>query len=514
MQPALGKRKSFMKAQLRKILIIGNETEDWSAQEQESLIGAYPFQIHIAHSLIDAREKIKLNIFHAIICDYSLNDGSCMEILSLVGGIPFIVLIEEGDEDIALLALKSGASDYLIKDSKKNYKKFVPLAFSRAVEQKMQSEELKKYRADLENIVEERTIELIDMYSKLQESEINFRNIFNSSKDGIVILDFNLEFVEANDAMLNFLGVSKDFFATHPIVNFIVPDYRPLILEKLEVVRKGFPSGMMEIELISPVNGTLVPFEVSSVPILFNQKNAILSILRDTEERKYHARKLFETIILTEEEERSRIARDLHDEIGPLISALKIYTTSFLESTNPEKEKLAAQMSTIVKDVLDSIKTISNDMSPHILVNFGILAALKNFIDLFSKNITIKLESNMHHLRFPSTVESLIYRIIKELINNTVKHAHAKHIHITLEFENATLMCHYSDDGVGFDWKQLVENPRKGMGLNNIITRIHSLGGDFEVRSEPEKGFEINFILHTTPKDATNKEETQNYYRR
>lgn len=504
-----------MIAQVRKILIISNESEDWSIQEQESFKWEYPFKVVTADSLAEALNQLKEFDFHGIVCDYRLNDDGYMEILSSAGSIPIIVLIEEGEEDIALLALKSGASEFLIKDKKKKYKKFLPLVFSRALEQKMQSEELNKYRTELENIVEERTIELIDMYSKLQESEINFRNIFNSSNDGIIILDLNLEFVEANNAMLDFMGGNKQIFDSHAAINFIAPEYRPMILERLELVRKGFPSGMMEIELFSPVNGALVPFEVSSVPIVFNQKNAILSILRNIEERKLHARKLFETIILTEEEERSRIARDLHDEIGPLVSALKIYTTSFLESTNAEKkEKLAAQMSTIVKDVLDSIKTISNDMSPHILVNFGVLAALKNFIDLFLKNITIHLESRMNDLRFPATVETLIYRIIKELINNTIKHARAKIIRISLNFENGTLMCHYSDDGIGFDWKQLVDNPRKGMGLSNIITRIHSLGGDFNVQSEPEKGFEINFILHTISIDDSYKEETQNYYRR
>jgi len=466
-------------------------------------------------TLLQARIKLKETVFHAVLCDYFLKDGVCTELLSGLEGTPLIVLIEEGNEDIALLALKSGVSDYLIKDNRRNYRKLLPLTFSKSLEQKMQADELKKYRTQLENIVEERTIELIDMYSKLQESEINFRNIFNSTKDGIVIVDFNFDFIEANDAALKYFGVTKDFFAANAMINFIVPDYRSILIDRLELVKQGYPSDMMELEFVSPMNGLVMPFEISSVPIVFNQKNAILSVLRDTAERKNHARKLFETIILTEEEERSRIARDLHDEIGPLISALKIYTTSFLETANPEKkEKLAAQMSTIVKDVLDSIKTISNDMSPHVLVNFGLLAAIQGFVDLFSKNITISLNSNLGNLRFPTTVESLIYRIVKELINNTVKHAMAQNIEITLEYESSALMCHYRDDGIGFNWKQLIEFPRKGMGLNNIITRIRSLGGDFEVHSEPNKGFEINFVLQTSPRDAADKEEIQNYYRR
>jgi signal transduction histidine kinase len=159
-------------------------------------------------------------------------------------------------------------------------------------------------------------------------------------------------------------------------------------------------------------------------------------------------------------------------------------------------------MSSIVRDVLESIKIISNDMSPHVLVNFGLMAAINNFIDIFSKNIAIHLQSNLNNTRFPSTIESLIYRIIKELINNTVKHAKATEIQISLEYNNCNLKCHYKDNGIGFNWKEQVESPAKGMGINNIVTRIRSLGGDFEVHSELNRGFEISFILQTPTKNA------------
>jgi PAS domain S-box-containing protein len=342
------------------------------------------------------------------------------------------------------------------------------------------------------------------MYSKLQESETNFRNIFNSTNEGIIILDYDYVFIEANEAVLNQFGITKEFLASHDILDFIVPEYKNLIFERIELVRNGLPSGNMEIEIISPKNGNILSYEISSMQIVFNQKNAILSIMHDINERKTHARKVFETIIQTEEEERTRIARDLHDEIGPLISALKIFTTSFIESSSPEKkDKLATHMSSIVRDVLESIKIISNDMSPHVLVNFGLMAAINNFIDIFSKNIDIHLHSNLDNTRFPSTAESLIYRVIKELINNTVKHAKATEIQIDLEYSNGSLKCHYKDNGIGFNWKEQVESPAKGMGINNIIARIRSLGGDFEVHSEePNKGFEISFILQTPTKNA------------
>jgi PAS domain S-box-containing protein len=497
-----------------KLLIAEKIPGSWLDFEKELLKSNSLYEITHVSSISEVKEYLKDPSYEAVVTDYFLTDGVCIDLIGAFKQLPFIVMISEGDEEAALVSLKAGAADYLIKDARKKYQKFLPLRISRSLDLKNQADELQKYRSQLENVVEERTIELIEMYSKLQESETNFRNIFNSSTEGIIIIDYDYKFVEANESILKQFGVDKQFLASHELINYLAPDYKKAVLERMDQVKKGHPTGNAEIEVISPSTGIIIPYEVSTVPIIFNQKNALLSILHDITERKSHARKLFETIIQTEEEERKRIASDLHDEIGPLISALKIFTTSFIESTSEEKKtKLARKLGSIVREVIDSIKTISNDMSPHVLINFGLLAAIQNFIDLFSKNIDICLNSNIEKLRFPDTVESLIYRILKELINNTVKHARATRINISIEYINNQLICNYMDDGIGFNWDQHVELPAKGMGINNIITRIRSMGGDFQVHSEHEKGFEITFELETIAKDANNKKEIQSYNR-
>lgn len=495
---AFDKRLFAMKPETKLVLLVEEKKSDWKALKSLYDHEDYPIHIIAVHSAVKAADKLRTNHWHAVAADYSLINDISSNLTRTLGNIPLIALIDTGNEHEGIRAVQEGASEFLIKDEQYRFVKLLPLVVHKSVEKEIHRLELQKYRNQLEKIVEERTIELIEMYGKLQENETNFRNIFNGSSDGIIITDYERNFIEANDALLKQFGVTKEFLASTAMMDFLLPAFRPKILGMDEKLLAGQPSGNVEVEIRSPVNGETLYYEISIVPIIFNQKNALLTIMRNIAERKTHARKVFETIIQTEEDERKRFARDLHDEIGPLISALKIYTNSFLETTDAaRKDKLARQIGSIMRDVIDSIKIISNDLSPHILENFGLKAAIQSFIDLFSKNIQITFESNLDDLRFPNTTESLIYRIIKELINNTVKHAGASQITINLDYFDSVLVCNYRDNGIGFDWEQQSGIPSKGLGISNIMARIRSLGGELEVQSKPGKGFAINFVFQT-----------------
>ncbi|MBN2814290.1 MAG: PAS domain S-box protein, partial [Bacteroidales bacterium] len=417
---------------------------------------------------------------------------------------PLIVLFDEGNEDKFLPALHSGAFSIMVKDKKNIYPDSLFFFLKRSIEKTIHQTELARYRAKLESIIEERTSELIETYEKLKENEVNFRNIFQNAGDSMIITDYEIKFIEANEAFYRQFDVIRDQLSCISLIDFLLPEYKDLVFKRLSMLKQGTPTGYLEIMIRSIKTGKVQPFEVNSVPIVFNQKGAILTIIRDLTERKLTSRKVFEAIIQTEEDERKRFARDLHDEIGPLISALKIYTNTFLETNDAaRKDKIARQIGSIMRDVIDSIKIISNDLSPHILENFGLKAAIQSFIDLFSKNVDIIFQSNLDNLRFPNTTESLIYRIIKELINNTVKHANASQISINLDYFETVLVCNYRDNGIGFDWEQQSGFPSKGLGISNIMARIRSLGGELEVQSKPGQGFTINFVFQTILTNAS-----------
>jgi PAS domain S-box-containing protein len=487
-----------MDTNLTKILYIEDNAADRLYFQHESKEKNFPFKSEIASSFREAVDLLRENNYHAVVSDFYLGDGQALDLLPFLNDSPMIIITGEGSEETAISALKAGAYDYLIKDMNYNYLKILPIVVVKTIEQKKQRDELNRYRTELEKLVEERTNELIRMFETVRENETNFRNIFNGTSDGMFICDTDYRILEMNDTMLKQIGLDKNKIIAEDLIEYVMPSFKKKLTERRLLLGQGVPVGNFEIEVLNPSTEKIMPVEISSVPIVFNRKQAILTIVRDITERKFLARRLVETIIHTEEIERTRIAKDLHDEIGPLMSALKIYITSFVESDNSErKDNIAGHIGVIIRDMIDSIKNISNDMSPHILVNFGLIAAIQNISDLFTHNIQINLQSNIGKTRFPEIVESVIYRIIKELINNTIKHAQATEIFINLTYSNTALDCYYKDNGQGFDLNQYFNVPPKGMGLSNIKSRIQSLGGRLNMNTSPGKGFELTLNLKT-----------------
>jgi PAS domain S-box-containing protein len=480
------------------ILYIEDNLADRLYFQRESRSAAFPFHSDIAASLREAIELLKSNSYHAVVSDFYLGDGQALELLPYLNESPLIIITGEGSEEAAVNALKAGAYDYLTKDLNYNYLKILPITVIKTIEQKKQRDELNRYRTELEKLVNERTNELITLFEKVQESETNFRNIFNGTSDGMFISDSDFTVIEVNDTFLKRFGIEREFILNEKLLQYVVPAYRKTIEERRKQLARGIPVGNYEVEMMSPLSAMSIPVEISSVPIIFNRQPAVLTIVRDITERKFLARRLIETIIQTEEAERTRIAKDLHDEIGPLLSALKIYMTSFVENKDIEKKNsIATNIGVIIREMIESVKNISNDMSPHVLVNFGLMAAIQNISELFSRNIAIRLESNIEQTRFPEIVESVVYRVIKELINNTIKHAQASEIHISVNYDSRVLECRYKDNGTGFDPYDNPNAKSQGMGLNNIKSRIQSLGGRLEIMTRKGKGFELAFNIIT-----------------
>lgn len=196
-------------------------------------------------------------------------------------------------------------------------------------------------------------------------------------------------------------------------------------------------------------------------------------------------------IVEAEEKERQRIAKDLHDGIGQIMSAAKMNLSS-IETQIPFVDK-AQQLKfeniiSLVDESCREIRAVSHNMMPNALLKAGLAAAIREFIDRIDHSVLkVDLSSEGLNERMDSNVETVLYRVIQECVNNVIKHSGANHLDISLIKDKDGISVTIEDNGKGFDVHQKMQKAG-GMGLKNIITRVEYLKGSVEFDSLPGKG--------------------------
>jgi signal transduction histidine kinase len=222
----------------------------------------------------------------------------------------------------------------------------------------------------------------------------------------------------------------------------------------------------------------------------------IFNIQKQMEDlRKQNEARILSAILKTEEKERQNFAKELHDGLGPLLSSAKM-TISAVGKEGDVNNKFLGKAEKLIDESILSLKEISNKLSPHILNNFGLLKAVRSFIKNLGIMETplIHLNSNLDGTRYSYNLEVVMYRVICELITNSLKHANAKNIYIDLFADNNELSLKYMDDGIGFNTETL-DKEQTGMGYSNINSRIRSLNGTFNIFSVPNEGITVTILI-------------------
>ncbi|OFX20971.1 MAG: hypothetical protein A2041_05625 [Bacteroidetes bacterium GWA2_31_9b] len=217
--------------------------------------------------------------------------------------------------------------------------------------------------------------------------------------------------------------------------------------------------------------------------------------------RKIAEKNVLNAIIETEERERKRFAKDLHDGLGPLLSTVKMSVSALMKNEKDESNlEIIKNTDHIINEAIKSIKEISNNLSPHVLTNFGLASAVKNFTDKINetKVVEIKYESNMFNQRFSTNIEVVLYRTICELVNNSLQHSKAKNININLISNDTLIDLLYEDNGQGFDVQRIQQNDISGSGLRNMISRVESVNGTYKFESKLKYGFKADISINYT----------------
>lgn len=209
--------------------------------------------------------------------------------------------------------------------------------------------------------------------------------------------------------------------------------------------------------------------------------------------KEFIKQKLIEAVIETESSERKRIARDLHDGLGPVLSAINHYFQAYIDAIDADKLFIQNKTQQVISGAIDEVSRISHNISPYILENHGLNIALNNFLSplIHSSKIKIEYTSDIFE-RFDLNKELTIYRCITELLNNTMKHAEASKITLDIKNRENVMFISYTDNGKGFEPGP---GKKEGMGLYNIKNRVETFGGRLAIESPLKKGIRVNIEI-------------------
>lgn len=213
-------------------------------------------------------------------------------------------------------------------------------------------------------------------------------------------------------------------------------------------------------------------------------------------------KRILTAVLRTEERSKLNFSKELHDGLGPLLSSAKMSLSALKHEKLTEEQSLMIENTEyVIEEAIRSVREISNNLSPQVLLDFGLSHAIQNFISRIPtlNSIAIHFKPYIKAERFDKDLEIIIYRVVCELINNSLKHSECTTINISLKVENNSLILKYTDNGKGFNPQDVMDC---GMGLSNITSRIGSLGGNIEITSSIGKGMtaQAEVKIHNTEK--------------
>jgi two-component system NarL family sensor kinase len=232
--------------------------------------------------------------------------------------------------------------------------------------------------------------------------------------------------------------------------------------------------------------------------LLFRQRQ-LKEEARIQEEIRKQQEATTKAVLDAEEKERRRIAGDLHDGVGQLLSAALLNLKQFskgLVSSESIKTDTVEDAIKMVEDSYDEMRSISHQMMPNALVKFGLVSAVREFVNKIDGNV-IKISLGVSGLdeRLESQKETVLYRVIQECVNNVIKHAKATQMSIQLTYDESGTSLAIEDNGIGFDASAIDWESSNGLGLKNMKDRLELLNGEIEIDSRPGKGTSITIFV-------------------
>jgi PAS domain S-box-containing protein len=343
---------------------------------------------------------------------------------------------------------------------------------------------------------------------KLRESEERFRTLVESQGEGIGIVDAQECFVFANPAAETIFGVPRGSLIGRSLVEFVKSEQWEIIEAQTNVRREGKRS-VYELGIVRADGGTRYLLVTATPRIQDERYSGAFAVFSDITERKQaeeelrksheELRMLADRLQTIREEERKRLAREFHDQLGQSMTALKMDLVLLLRTISDEKRdiqrKLVAEelrsMQKLVEDTVRLIWNIIADLRPQMLDDLGLLAAFEWETKQFElrTGISCKFKSSAGDILLDSKKSIALFRIYQEALTNVARHANATVVKSVLRTDNEVLILEIRDNGRGISPSEQLRS--ESLGLIGMRERAMILGGSFEINGIAGKGTTI-----------------------
>lgn len=458
-----------------------------------------------ADTEIEMRAMLADASWDVVLSDFNLPRFSAHKALAVLREIdsdtPFIIVSGCIGEESAVALMKEGASDFVMKD------KLARLA--PAIERELRDAAVRReHRRSQE---------------ALRENEKLLKGITSSMGEGVMVLDENGKLIFMNPEAEHLLGWQQG--------ELLGKDVRGLIFSQQQ---EGLPfaasaSPVLEVLQDGKVHRTeenvfwrkdATPISVSiTASAIIEDRHAVASVavFQDISQRKQaewelresrkQLRELTAYLQTVREEERTRIARELHDELGQMLTGVKLeakWLSNQLATQQPEIVNKVASMSGLIDETLDAMRRVAADLRPVMLDDLGLAAAVEWLTEDFGKRsgIEVRLEQDLEHglydccgvqCELDAGVATAAYRIVQECLTNVSRHAQARHVRVMLQCMDDKLTLRISDDGKGVSVGGAIK--RNSYGIVGMRERVNVFGGTFDFASAQGAGTTVEVVL-------------------
>ena len=361
----------------------------------------------------------------------------------------------------------------------------------------------------------------------LKESEARYRTLFEQASDAIFLETTDDLIVDVNHRAGELLGYSREQLLSMHVSDLLPPESRPAGGQVITYELATYGSRPFE-GVNQHSSGRLIDVEVSNTRLTYMGRDVVMCIVRDISDRKRaeaalqrtrdeleklveertaelrsvnrQLRQLTHKVVRAQEEERQRLARELHDEAGQVLTGLKL-TLETGQRRPPEAMKANMQEAlSLVGELMQRVRNLSLDLRPAMLDDLGLVPTLLWHFDRYTAqtNVRVAFEHSGLVKRFAPDIETAVYRIVQEALTNVARHARTSQATVRLWVDDSQLYVQVEDEGVGFDTEATLETmltSGSSFGLEGIRERVLLLEGQLTVEAMPGQGTRLTAEL-------------------